>query len=137
VAAPMRPETDRVGHWQKLWDAAYRQSDGVSDPRFNVAGWNDSATGSPIPVEQMREWLDNTERSILSLQPKRALEIGCGAGLVLFRLAAHVERYMGVDLSSHALEMIREELTNDELRRVTLLQQAADTLDSVEDRSFD
>src|SRR5690606_24468495 len=64
VAAPMRPETDRVGHWQKLWDAAYRQSDGVSDPRFNIAGWNDSATGSPIPVEQMREWLDNTERSI-------------------------------------------------------------------------
>ncbi len=128
--------SERVAHWQGLWDTAYRQA-GVADPRFNVAGWNDSATGQPVPLDQMREWLDGTQRNILELSPSRVLEIGCGTGMVLYRVAPQVDHYTGVDLSSHALETIRSELSVEELKRVTLLQQPADALASVQDRSFD
>ncbi len=128
---------ERVSHWQGLWDTAYRQATEIPEPRFNTAGWNDSATGMPIPREDMREWIEKTGESILSLAPKRALEIGCGTGMVLYRVAPHVEHYTGVDLSSHALEAIRAELTADELKRVTLLQQPAHALEGLTDRSVD
>lgn len=127
----------QVAQWESLWDSAYRDAAGNAEPRFNTAGWNDSATGMPIPREQMREWLDGVEQSILELAPKRVLEIGFGTGMVLYRMLPHVEHYTGVDLSAHALEAIRLELAPTEKGRVTLHQQAAHALDGVADRSCD
>jgi natural product biosynthesis luciferase-like monooxygenase protein len=132
-------DRQRVNHWQSLWDETYKQGSAgpVPEPRFNIAGWNDSFTGEPIPSAQMREWLDATEHSILALAPKRVLEIGCGTGLVLYRVLPHVEHYAGVDLSPHALETIRRELTPSEAPRVSLLQQAAHALEGVAARAYD
>jgi natural product biosynthesis luciferase-like monooxygenase protein len=128
---------ERVARWQGLWDDAYRQAGEVEDPRFNIAGWNDSATGAPIPAGEMREWLDWTERRILALKPDRVLEIGCGTGMVLYRVAPHVTHYTGVDLSPHALEAIRNLLTGEELAHVSLLQQPAHLLEGIADKSCD
>ncbi|MEQ9505446.1 MAG: LLM class flavin-dependent oxidoreductase [Hyphomonas sp.] len=136
-AADVHDETQRIANWESLWDETYRQAANGVEPRFNISGWNDSATGTPIPADEMREWLDHTAQSILALRPKRVLEIGCGTGMVLYNVAPHVEHYTGVDLSPHALETIRGELTADELSRVTLLQQPAHTLSNVAERSCD
>ena len=65
------------------------------------------------------------------------LEIGCGTGMVLYRVAPKVEHYTAVDLSPHALETIRAELTPEESAKVVLLQQAAHELNGVADRSCD
>lgn len=128
---------EQVARWENLWDSAYRQAASVIEPRFNTAGWTDSATGAPIPREQMLEWLDGVERSIVALAPKRVLEIGFGTGMVLFRLLPHVEHYTGVDLSSHALNTIQQELTSAERERVALFQQPAHALEGIADRSCD
>jgi natural product biosynthesis luciferase-like monooxygenase protein len=132
-------DRQRVSHWQSLWDETYKQGSASAElePRFNIAGWNDSFAGEPIPSAQMREWLDATEYSIVALGPKRVLEIGCGTGLVLYRVLPHVEHYAGVDLSPHALESIRRELTPSEALKVSLLQQAAHALEGVAERSYD
>lgn len=129
--------TDNVNHWQGLWDDAYKQAGEVSDPRFNIAGWNDSYTGAPIPVAQMREWRDATQSNILALEPKRVLEIGCGTGMVLFAVAPHVDHYFATDLSPHALDTIRAELTSEERAKVTLMQQPADALEDIDVQSLD
>ena len=126
-----------VSRWEGLWDGAYRQAGEVADPRFNIAGWSDSFTGAPIPAEEMREWLDGVEASVMSLAPRRVLEIGCGTGMVLYRVAPKVEHYTAVDISAHALEAIRAELTADEAARVSLLQRPAHDLHGLEDGSFD
>src|SRR3989337_815490 len=55
------------------------------------------ATGQHIPAEEMRIWVDDAVKRILSLQPSRVLEIGCGTGLLLFRIAPHSLRYWGPD----------------------------------------
>lgn len=128
--------TERVTHWQALWDTAYRQAV-APEARFNTAGWNDSATGMPIPAEQMLEWLDNTESRIRSLAPRRVLEIGCGSGMLLYRLMPHVEHYTGADISLHALETIRSQLTVQEAVRVSLLHRPAHDLSCVPDASCD
>ncbi len=57
--------------------------------------------------------------------------------MVLYRLLPHVEHYTGVDLSSHALNTIQQELSPAERERVVLQQQPAHALDGIADRSCD
>ncbi|ELS00896.1 amino acid adenylation enzyme/thioester reductase family protein [Xenococcus sp. PCC 7305] len=98
--------------WQELWDLAYSQEQSEADPTFNINGWNDSYDGKPIPPEQMREWLAGTIERILDCKPKRVLEIGCGTGMLLFRVAPHCETYCGVDIASQALQYIETQMNN-------------------------
>lgn len=133
-----RSEAALTSQWQTLWDETYRGAAAESsNRRFNIAGWNSSFTGEPIPVEAMREWLDLTTRSILALEPRRVLEIGCGTGMILYSILPHAEHYSAVDLSAHALETIRTELTPTEREKVTLLQQPADALEGLQSGTFD
>ena len=95
--------------WGEVWNETYRTSEDLDptiDPTFNIAGWNNSYSGEPIPADEMRQWVDLTVERILGLAPKRALEIGCGTGLLLFRIAPNVERYFGVDLAQSAIDRI-------------------------------
>jgi SAM-dependent methyltransferase len=85
----------------------------------------------------MREWLDHTVRSVLELAPLDVLEIGCGAGLLLFRIAPRCERYWATDLSSAALRYVAGLLRDRGLEsRVRLLERPAHDLDDLEG-SFD
>ena len=54
----------------------------------------------------MREWVDVTVARIAALQPERVLEIGCGTGLLLYRLAPNCERYVGTDFSAVAQRQV-------------------------------
>ena len=91
-----------VGLWQTLYDQTYRQA-GAQEMAFNIAGWKSSYNGQPIAAEEMREWVAETVTRILALRPRRVLEIGCGTGLLLARIAPHCERYTGADFSETAL----------------------------------
>ena len=99
-AAPR--DTERVGQWSAVFDDAY-DADGAA-PSF--VSWNSSFTGQPIPEAEMREWLDGTITRILALQPRGVLEIGCGVGLVLERVAPHCETYIGRDVAPRAVERL-------------------------------
>ena len=70
------------------------------DATFNLQGWNSSYTGEPIPAGEMREWLEGTVGRLLALPHRRVLEVGCGTGLLLFRVAPEAERYRGTDFSA-------------------------------------
>jgi amino acid adenylation domain-containing protein len=94
-------QAEQLSQWQTLWNETYTLQDPTfgEDPTFNIVGWNNSYTGRPIPSEEMHEWVDHTVDKILSLHPQRVLEIGCGTGLLLFRIAPHCDHYDGTDLS--------------------------------------
>ena len=138
-SSPNSSESDaeRVRHWQRIWDDTYRAGDSDADPRFRIAGWNDSCTGEPIPAPEMREWLEATVQRITALRPRRIVEIGCGTGMILYGVLPHVERYTGVDISAAALESIQSELTPAEAAKVTLLLQPAHAVEGIPDRSCD
>ena len=114
IVAYVVADADQAGTeaWGQLWDETYAAGD-TEDPTFDITGWNDSYTGEPIPAEQMHEWVDGTVERILALSPKRVLEIGCGTGLLLFRVAPACDRYVGVDLAQHALDRIAGALADD------------------------
>ncbi|WP_193199909.1 non-ribosomal peptide synthetase/type I polyketide synthase [Nostoc sp. MG11] len=127
-------------NWAELFDKhLYTQSHVTSDPTFNLTGWVDSYTGEPIPVEQMREWLDYRIEQILSYQPKQVLEIGCGTGLVLFRLVPVVEKYVGIDISQVGLDYITEYLQNKpaESEKVELHLASAEQIKGLYQQKFD
>jgi len=134
-------DDEQVSQWQQLWDLAYQQQDADNaDPTFNISGWNDSYTGAPIPVQEMREWLDTTVAHILSAcQPQRVLEIGCGTGMLLFRIAPHCQHYCGSDIAPTALRYIDEQMDKlqGEWSHVTLRQGSADNFDDLKPAEFD
>ncbi len=128
---------EQVESWQQVFDTAYRAGAAQPDPTFNIAGWNSSYTGQPLPAEQMRAWVEHTVARIRALRPQRVLEIGCGTGLLLFRLAPDCVYYCGTDFSRAALEQLRPHLEQRDLAQVELLQRAADNFDGLAAGAFD
>ena len=133
-------EEEQLAQWQIVHDdEVFNKTVPLADPTFNISGWNSSYTGEPIAAEEMREWVDDAVERILSLEPKRALEIGCGTGLLLFSLAPHCESYVGTDFSPAALSYVRQQLATrsgiDD--KVVLLERRADDFRDIEPNSFD
>ena len=130
-------EEAHVTLWQTLFDQTYSQ-DGAEALTFNIAGWKSSYTGQPIAAEEMREWVDETVTRIMALKPQRVLEIGCGTGLLLARIAPHCERYTGTDFSETALNHTRQMCQQlDNLGHVTLRKGFADDFSGFEANQFD
>ena len=131
----MQLQDEQVLQWQMLYDETYNQPATDSDPTFNIVGWNSSYTNQPIPEQEMKEWLENQVSQILTLQPKRVLEIGCGTGLLLFRIAPYCTQYLGTDFSAPSLNYIQQQLG--QLPQVKLLQRMATDFKEVEAEAFD
>lgn len=121
-------------HWGTLWDETYR---GSGEAVSETVGWKSSYTGEQISEEQMRDWIERTVERVRSLRPRRVLEIGCGTGMILLRVAPSCELYHGIDLSATALARIRAEADRAGLGNVILDQMAANTLASLDDGPFD
>jgi amino acid adenylation domain-containing protein len=132
-------QSDHLSQWQTVYDQTYSQgSSVVEDPTFNITGWNSSYTGLPIPTEQMREWVEHAVHRVRSLGPSRVLEIGCGSGLLLSRIAPCCSRYVGTDFSEAALRHVRERILSvGEWPGVSLWRRMADDFSGVEAGSFD
>jgi amino acid adenylation domain-containing protein len=130
---------EHLSQWQLVFDGVYTQAANLPEEKLNLSGWDSSYTGEPIPEEEMREWVDSTVARILSLKPKRVLEIGCGAGLLLLRVAPHCTKYWGTDFAPESLQYVRDQL--DTLERgitgVELFEQRADNFEGIADDSFD
>ncbi|HEV2735529.1 MAG TPA: amino acid adenylation domain-containing protein, partial [Longimicrobiaceae bacterium] len=124
---------EQVAAWEAEWDEAYARS-GPDDARFSSVGWNTALAPERMPGE-MREWVERTAESILALEPERVLEIGCGTGLVLFRVAPRVRLYHATDVSAVAVEELRR--TTAGLPQVRLARAAADDLAGLAGSGFD
>ncbi len=134
---------EQVTDWQHVFDDTYRRETIQQGSIFNIAGWNSSYTGQPIDAEAMSQWVDCAVERILSLKPQRVLEIGCGTGLLLFRIIQHCRYYAGTDISQWGLDYIREGLarwdagTKAGLAEVELMHKPAHDFDGFETGHFD
>jgi SAM-dependent methyltransferase/acyl carrier protein len=131
-------QTEYVSDWQNLYEQSYQQVNKGRDWTFNITGWNSSYTGLPIPDEEMRQWVDSTVKRILKLQPKQVLEIGCGTGLLLSKIAPHCHDYLGTDYSQEALQYIEDMKQHvADLENITLFHRMADDFQGIKTKAFD
>ncbi|MBT9317709.1 polyketide synthase [Leptothoe spongobia] len=131
-------QAEQLAQWQDVIDVTYSQLASVADPMLNLVGWNDSYSGQPIPEQEMQRWVDQTVTRILSCQPKRVLEIGCGTGMLLSRIAPSCHHYYGIDISQEALNYVWQYVQQQNWQdKVTLARQTADRFEDIEPDDFD
>lgn len=121
-----RAASENVSKWGAVYDEMYRET-GASisqqDPTLNWSGYTDTYSRRPHIEPVIREWVEwsceQVSRHKDMFVANRAsgrrscvTELGCGNGMLLFRLApllgsaAH-GRYVGTDISTTALEYVQ------------------------------
>ncbi|MFD9423580.1 MULTISPECIES: amino acid adenylation domain-containing protein [unclassified Streptomyces] len=138
AGAGLPRDADRVADWRLVHDAV-PADDGPTAFGEDFSGWNSRYDGRALPLEQLREWRDETVRSIRALRPRRILELGVGNGLLLSRLAPEAEAYWGLDLSPRVIERLRRQVDGqpDLAGRVVLHSRPADDHEGVPRGYFD
>jgi natural product biosynthesis luciferase-like monooxygenase protein len=145
-----------VQRWRAIWNETYGQersgggagagdndSDNDNDKAArdsaddDFTGWTSSVTGAPLPAAEMREWVGHTVGRIVALKPRRILELGCGAGLLLLRLAPTCDEYLGIDFSATALGRLQRKLHGRALSSVALRQGEAADFSQIPPGRFD
>ncbi len=134
---------ERTREWQQVYSKLLYKSLASSDlagndPTFNTSGWKSSFDGRHMSNEVMEEQVGETVKRIRELSPRNILEIGCGTGLLLFRLAPYCRSYVGTDFSPDALNYVQERLgSRPGLQNVTLLHSMAHELPEPPEDEFD
>lgn len=132
-------QAEMSAQWRAQYGSAIRErdpgGDAHPDPSLSLYGW----TGLGNVAEELEAWLAPIAEEILAWNPRRVLEIGCGTGLLLERLAPACRYYSGTDLSEEALDSLRARLASSGLpaERVGLRRQMADDFEGIEPGSFD
>jgi amino acid adenylation domain-containing protein len=130
--------SQNVEHWSEVFDSAYAEPGVQRDAAFEIASWTSSYTQAPLADEDVREWVEQTVARIREEEYSSVLEIGCGTGLLLFRLAPGAERYVGTDISRRGLTHIERNLSAYGLAsKVRLEARAAHDFGAIEPGSFD
>ncbi|MDJ0728708.1 MAG: amino acid adenylation domain-containing protein [Crocosphaera sp.] len=132
-------QEEQVELWQNIFDDNYYEQDTeLDDPTLNFTGWKNSYTGQLYSQTEMEEWRDKTVEQILELDPKQVWEIGCGTGMLLFKIASHCQTFLGTDFSSKALQYVQQHLTSQNLeQKVTLKQSPANQFEGIEPQRYD
>jgi amino acid adenylation domain-containing protein len=131
-------QAQMTAQWRAQYGSAIREQDqegtSAQDPSLNLYDWTDIGDVR----EELDAWLKPIAEEILSWNPRHVLEIGCGTGLLLDRLAPACQSYTGTDLSREALDSLRGRLAPETWRnRVALLCRMADDFDGVAPGSVD
>ncbi|MGZ4123523.1 MAG: non-ribosomal peptide synthetase, partial [Tumebacillaceae bacterium] len=130
---------EQVDQWQVVFEDLYRSESVAEEVVFDTSIWKDSYTGELVAEEQMQEWVDRTVERIVRRNPKRVLEIGCGSGLLLTRVAPQCEHYTATDFSQSVLQSVgrRVQTLGLDTSNIRLLQKMADDFSGLEQETFD
>ncbi|MDJ0836038.1 MAG: non-ribosomal peptide synthase/polyketide synthase [Acidobacteriota bacterium] len=124
---------EQIENWRGFFDRDIYGEDTGEDPTTNLSGWISVYDDKPIPKEEMLRWLNDAVSRLPALKPKRVLELGCGTGMFLYRLAPQAESYTGLDIAESALDHIRNHLNRPELdgTKIRLHCRAAHQIDDL------
>lgn len=125
-----------VNTWKMLFDENYRTNQSPPNPLLNTAGWNSSYDGAPFPQNEMTAWVEATVSRILALKPRNVLEIGCGTGLLAFRVAPACERYVATDFSQASVEYVGSQCKPEGVD-FCVFERRADDFSGIPPESFD
>lgn len=126
--------------WEEVFNNTYEVSNTVLGKEdFNIIGWNSSYSGEEMAESEMEVWVDTTVNRILELKPQKILEIGCGTGLLVSKIAPHVQNYTGTDISGTGLDYIKKHIQPNlpKPKALKLFKQEANNFEIVDQQSYD
>lgn len=126
--------------WKKIFDLYYRKIKGSPFSTSDTSVWVDSEKNKLIPKLEMEEWVNLTVSNIRRFvnPTSKILEIGCGNGLILEQLIHHVDQYIGIESSMHAIESIKASaIWNKNKSKIKLFNLSAIELFKLEYSNFD
>lgn len=146
VAVPTDAKSGNT-HWGEVWEALFENAlreganrrEALEKVDSIIFGWTADQQDQAETEKQVGEWIDTTIRRIEALRPDKVLEIGCGMGQLLLRLAPGCSEFLGTDITAAAVEALRRRITTPgkQLPRVTLMQRPADVFDDIPTAHFD
>jgi amino acid adenylation domain-containing protein len=104
---------------------------------FDTSGWLSSYTGAPLSTQDMTEWVDQTVALLTEHDPSTVLDLGCGTGLPLLRIAGRCRRYVALDPSRQTLDGLRQAVDRAGLDHVELRHGEASDVASFAGAGFD
>lgn len=132
-----KQDSEILEKWQTVWDKTYDAESSTSEVDLDLNGWISSYTGKPIPEFEMKAWVDETVRNILSLNPQNVMEIGCGSGLLLLRVAPKVKSYTGIDFSRSVLGLLEDRIQKLGITNTKLICRNANQFIPKDEKSVD
>ncbi|WP_336779440.1 amino acid adenylation domain-containing protein [Paenibacillus illinoisensis] len=135
-------ENEQVSDWVNVFDNVYSQIEyetDASNELFATTGWNSSYTGKPISQEEINESVQGIISRIQSLNTNRVLEIGCGTGLLLSKIAPESQQYWATDFSQPVLTYIEKTIQERDLSlpQLKLLQREATNFEGIPEQEID
>lgn len=122
--------------WELVWDKTYSKTD-LEESEDDFDSWVSAYDKKPIPLPEMIECRNNTVDRIKNLKPRSLMEIGCGTGLLLWKLHDAVECYLGVDPSEHAIEKLDRAVKARNIGNVKVSRGSATRLEEYRRHRFD
>jgi hypothetical protein len=107
--------------------------------RVTSGGFTSSYTGELFAEAEVDEYVSRVVdlAQLSANESSRVLEIGCGAGLIMFEMAQKVAAYVGLDQSSATQERNREYIARNHISNVELVTGMAHEIDVLSNRRFD
>lgn len=120
--------------WEDVYTTAMQEAEQNNDPQADPYLIIHSWSGLVKRSEEISELMEHSANRIRALRPKRILEIGCGSGQILTRLAPECLDYWGTDISDMVLRNLRARRP---LPNVTLRHGPADDFSGIPEAYFD
>ncbi len=143
---PGLTQTDADGtDWHQRWDVIYTRAADQMNPDgqaqeadLDVAIAKQLTNQTDIQA-QADEWLGQSVRRLKALRARRILEVGSGAGQLLFALADEADQYIATDYAQPAIDNLNQKLAAqpDRWAHVTAKTATADDYSGVEKGSLD
>jgi amino acid adenylation domain-containing protein len=144
-AASTDAQAEQLHAWKEKWAALYE----AGRQTLSRTGEDDRHLDDRVILDQLaaqdgfeQEWQEfqgQTLARIRALVPRRVMEIGCGTGQVLLRIAPECEFYLGTDPAELGIAEIRRQLDSGRYRlpQVRVAVQTGDDFTGVEPGSLD
>lgn len=130
--------------WQERWEDLYKrgiQSESelsIAEQQLDIAVAQEISGRTDIR-EEVEEWLKQSVDRIKAINAKTVMELGCGAGQLIFELAPFTENFIATDYAETAIEKVKEKLNAEpeKWKNVSAITAPADDFSFVNNGSLD